>query len=43
MINTENRNELIIQAYQEHAAGRMALCFTVDVQHALDLAEAFQE
>ena len=43
VINTENRNELIVQAYQEHAAGRMALCFTVNVQHALDLAEAFQE
>ncbi len=43
VINTENRNELIVQAYQEHAAGRLALCFTVDVQHATDLAEAFQE
>lgn len=43
VINTQNRNELIVQAYQEHAAGRMALCFTVDVQHAHDLAGAFQE
>ncbi len=43
VINTENRNELIVQAYQEHAAERMALCFTVNVQHAHDLAEAFQE
>ncbi len=43
VINTENRNELIVQGYQEHAQGRLALCFTVDVQHALDLAEAFQE
>ncbi len=43
VINTQNRNELIVQAYQEHAAGRMALCFTVNVQHAHDLAEAFQE
>ncbi|MBA7492639.1 UvrABC system protein B [subsurface metagenome] len=43
VVNTENRNELIVQAYHEHAAGRMALCFTVDVQHAHDLADAFQE
>lgn len=43
VLNTENRNELIVQAYQEHAAGRMALCFTVNVEHAHDLAGAFQE
>lgn len=43
VLNTENRNELMVQAYQEHAAGKMALCFTVDVQHALDLADAFQK
>ncbi len=43
VINTENRNELIVQAYKEHAPGRLALCFTVDVQHAQDLAAAFQE
>ena len=43
VINTENRNELIVRAYQEHAAERLAVCFTCDVQHAVDLAEAFQE
>jgi len=43
VLNTENRNELIVQAYQEHASGRLALCFTVNVQHALDLADAFAE
>jgi superfamily II DNA or RNA helicase len=42
VINTENRNELIVAAYKEHAAGRLTLCFTVDVEHALDLAEAFR-
>lgn len=42
VINTENRNELIVEAYREHAQGRLALCFTVSVQHAHDLAEAFQ-
>jgi len=46
VINTENRNELIVEAYREHAAGRLTgrltLCFTCDVQHALDLAVTFQ-
>ena len=42
VINTENRNELIVEAYQEHAQGRLTLCFTVSVQHAVDLAEAFR-
>lgn len=43
VINTENRNELIVEAYRQHAFGRLALCFTVNVQHAHDLAHAFQE
>jgi len=42
VVNTENRNELIVKAYQEHAAGRLSLCFTVDVEHARNLAGAFQ-
>ena len=43
VLNTDNRNELIVEAYQEHAMGRMALCFTADVLHATDLAEAFRQ
>ncbi len=43
VVNTANRNELIVRAYQEHAAGRMALCFTVDVVHAVSLAKKFKE
>ena len=43
VINTANRNELIVKAYQENALGRKTLCFTVDVAHAHDLAEAFQK
>jgi superfamily II DNA or RNA helicase len=41
VINTDNRNQLIVQAYQEKAAGRKALAFTASVAHAKDLADAF--
>ncbi len=41
-VNTPGRNELIVETYGKLAAGRKALVFTVDVQHAEDLAEAFQ-
>ena len=41
-VNTKARNELIVETYGNLAAGRKALVFAVDVQHAADLAEAFQ-
>ena len=40
-VNTAARNRVVVEAYQKHAAGRRALAFTVDVQHAHDLCEAF--
>lgn len=43
VINTENRNQLIVKSWLEHASERKTLAFTVDVQHAHDLAEAFLE
>ena len=49
LINTENANELIVDAWQEHAGEtgiggeqRRTLAFTVDVAHAHDLAEEFR-
>jgi superfamily II DNA or RNA helicase len=42
-VNTPERNAAVVAAYLEHAAGRKALAFTADVQHALDLAQAFRE
>eukprot|EP00887_Chlorella_sp_A99_P007398 scaffold2.g7398.t1 len=42
-VNTPKRNRLVAQAYQQKAAGRKAIVFCCDVQHALDMAEAFHE
>lgn len=42
-VNTPERNQAVVDAYLEHAAGRKTLTFTVDVQHAEDLADAFRE
>lgn len=43
VINTQNRNNLIVEAWQEHASERKTLAFTVDIKHAIDLAECFRE
>ena len=43
VVNTKNRNQLVVDSYLKHASGKMALCFTVDVAHAVNLAIAFQE
>lgn len=40
-VNTNLRNEAIVEAWQKHASTRRTLVFTVDVQHAHELAEAF--
>jgi superfamily II DNA or RNA helicase len=42
LLNTANCNELIVEAWKEHALGRLTLCFTTDVAHARDLCETFQ-
>ncbi|MCL4495097.1 MAG: DEAD/DEAH box helicase [Firmicutes bacterium] len=41
-LNTVPRNRLIVEAYQHHAAHTKAMAFTAGVQHAYDLAQAFQ-
>jgi superfamily II DNA or RNA helicase len=41
-IDTKERNERVVRAYQEHCPGRQALCFAVTVAHAHHLACAFK-
>ena len=41
-VNNPERNAIIVKEWYKHAFGRRTLAFTVDVQHALDLAEAFK-
>ncbi len=42
-IDSDERNQRIVDAYQEHASGRQFLCFSVDVAHAVHMAAKFQE
>jgi len=40
-VNTPARNAIIVKEWYKHAFGKRTLIFTVDIQHALDLAAAF--
>lgn len=42
-VNTPERNYSIVNAYKQHGEERQFIAFTVDVQHAIDLCEAFNE
>ena len=42
-IDTPARNRRVVEAYQEHAPGRWAICFAVTVAHASHLADAFRQ
>jgi superfamily II DNA or RNA helicase len=42
VINTKERNRLVVENYQELAAGRKALVFAADLNHAKTLAEMFK-
>src|SRR5215831_3895552 len=41
-VNTIARNDEIVWSWLTHAKGRLTLCFTVNVQHAHDLAATFR-
>ena len=41
-VNTPERNAIIVKEWYKVAYGKRTLVFTVDVQHALDLAAAFK-
>ena len=43
LVNTRERNNLIVNKYNEYAAGRQFIAYCVDVQHARDLNDAFLE
>lgn len=42
-VNTEDRNGLIVKAYQKLTPGKQALCFAVDVAHTMELTKRFLE
>lgn len=41
-VNNPKRNQLIVKAWKDHGGNRSTIGFTVDIQHALDLAAMFQ-
>ena len=43
VVNTPVRNNLLVKAYRDFAAGRRAIVFCVDVAHAKDVHDAFSE
>jgi len=43
VVNNAVRNEAIVAAWKQHALGRKTIAFTVDVQHANDLAQTFRD
>lgn len=42
-VNTPYRNGLIVKGWLNNAADRQTVAFTVDIQHAQDLAKVFQD
>lgn len=42
-VNTTARNDVIVESFQQYASDRRSLAFTVDVQHAHDLAKSFDD
>lgn len=42
-LNTLSRNNLIADSYLKYAKGRQAIGFGIDIQHCMDLTEAFQQ
>lgn len=42
-VNTPQRNNLIVNKYIEYCSGQQFICFGADVQHVIDLHEAFRE
>lgn len=41
-INTPERNAIVVKEWAKHAWGRRTICFTANVQHALDMAATFE-
>ena len=43
IINTPMRNRFIVEKWKEHANGLKTLAFCVDMRHAIDLSQAFND
>ena len=41
-VNTPMRNQIVVKEWAKHAWERRTICFTANVQHALDLAATFE-
>ena len=41
VIDVPERNQFVVEKYQEHAPGRRAICFAVSIAHARHITEAF--
>ena len=41
-VNTPERNAIVVKEWAKHAWERRTICFTANVQHALDLAATFE-
>lgn len=41
-VNTPQRNNLIVRKYMEYCTGQQFICFGADVDHVIDLYEAFE-
>jgi ATP-dependent helicase IRC3 len=41
-VNTPERNAIVVKEWAKHAWRRRTICFTANVQHALDLAATFE-
>jgi ATP-dependent helicase IRC3 len=42
-VNTEERNQFIVNKFKEYSGSRKGIAFCVDVQHCKDLADAFRK
>jgi len=42
VVNVKNRNELIVGEYKNISPGEKALCFSVNIKHAIDLQKEFE-
>lgn len=42
-VDTPQRNKLIVESYKKYAEGKQNLIFCVDVQHAMNLCQAFKD
>jgi superfamily II DNA or RNA helicase len=42
-VNNPARNQLVVKSWQEKANGLQTVVFTVDIKHALDMAEMFRQ